>query len=86
MIFVETSARTAANCGQVFEEIAKAVSGYKEPVSTARLKAPQPEQDAKTIPVSSSGDKPGMQLYLIPDIKQALLCGPICSKQHLSLA
>ena len=86
MIFVETSARTAANCGQVFEEIAKAVSGYKEPVSTARSTAPQPEQDAKTIPVSSSGDKPGMQMSLIPDIKRALLRGPIYSQQHLYLA
>ena len=31
MIFIETSAKTAANCSMVFEAVAKKVSGYEEP-------------------------------------------------------
>lgn len=31
MIFIETSAKTAANCALVFEAVAKKVSGYEEP-------------------------------------------------------
>ena len=30
MLYVETSAKTAANCALVFETVAKKVSGYEE--------------------------------------------------------
>lgn len=33
MVYVETSAKTAANCALVFETVAKKVSGYQESAS-----------------------------------------------------
>ena len=46
MIFIETSAKTAANCALVFEAVAKKVSGYEEPASELNSQALAQSSDA----------------------------------------
>lgn len=59
MLFVETSAKTAANCALVFESVAKNISGYVEPPTNESAgapptKHPEPGEDPDTAtPIST---------------------------------
>ena len=47
MLFIETSAKTAANCALVFESIAKKLTGYVEP------EVPAGVDDSSTLPATA---------------------------------
>lgn len=62
MLFLETSAKTAANCALVFETVAKKASGYVE--ASPRIEAPQtttqePPQSASEVmpPMSTNSSQ-----------------------------
>ena len=53
MLFLETSAKTAANCALVFETVAKKIAGYDDATS-GQAAVPTPKEPAtdSTTPVS----------------------------------
>lgn len=68
MLFVETSAKTAANCALVFESVAKKISGYVEPPATEQPPSSTPEVDSGadaatpvSTPPTSAPPGPGSQ-------------------------
>lgn len=63
MLFVETSAKTAANCAEVFENVAKKISGFVQAPAAAATEAPptncattdpQAAPPVSTLPTSAS--------------------------------